>query len=158
MSTISLVFATQQEPGLSGGAILFLIIVVGLLVVAARRSGSVTAADRSNLFLDQSPQESLDVVTGYLVQEGVAVAYRGETTATFTRPKKADTGLGCFLLLLGLIPGLLYFGLFKGTYTTTVTALRQSNGTQLILSGDDTATQRKLIQWSREHLGARRKD
>ena len=166
MSTFALLVWTQQESGSSVGGFVFLLIVVVVLVLIGwhfgtfsqftfpQFGGSVTTADRSNLFLDQSPQEIIDIVTGYLAQEGFAVRYRSENTATFTRPKKADTGLGCFLLLLGLIPGLLYFGLFRGTHTTTVTALHRGNGTQIILSGDDTATQRKLIKWLGEHLGA----
>ena len=173
MYTRALIAALQnnRSSGSGIGALFLIIIGIGLVAVARKLGSSPPATGRldlyleqspqvplatvrGNLYLDQSPQESIDAVTGYLTQKGYAIAFKGDTIATFTKPKKADTGLGCFLLLLGLIPGLLYFGLFKGTNTTTVAAMRDRDRTHLTITSDDVSTQRDLIRWLREHLQA----
>lgn len=142
----------SKSSGGGGGFLVFVVIVI-VLVVLARRSSSASNVNRNAWLLECSPAECIDDVTRYLVQRGFTIAYRGDTAATFTRPKNADTGLGCLLLLLGLIPGLLYFGLFKGTYTTTVTALRSdAETTQLVFSGDDGQTHRDLNGWVQENF------
>jgi hypothetical protein len=152
---VGLVTVLQKSSSSSGsGSALPVILAIALVVFALyRRSVDTSRPGQGPLFLNCSPIECIDAVTGFLVQRGFAIAYRSDTAATFTRPKKADTELGCILLLLGLIPGLLYFGLFKGTLTTTVTALRSdTRTTQLVFSGDDLRTQAELTRWTRENL------
>ncbi len=68
-----------------------------------------------------------------------------------SRPKP-NTDIGILLLLLGLIPGLLYFGLFRRTLTSTVLASPIKDGTHLIFSGDDAKAQRELFDWACENL------
>jgi hypothetical protein len=67
LSTIALVIAAQQKTDSSSasGGVVLLIIVVVILVVAARYYGSkpLSAADRSNLFVEQPPQESLQAIS-----------------------------------------------------------------------------------------------
>lgn len=127
--------------------LIIMVLAVGFLVGVAvyMRTGSRTHQD--SLFVSISPQESIERISAEMVQGGYAVAHRGEMTATFTRPKKPKTDTGCLLLLLGIIPGLLYFGLFKGTYTTSVVAVRESSGTRLVISGDDYHARQRLSRW-----------
>ena len=85
--------------------------------------------------------------------KGFAVSHRDDTSATFTRAMRANMDIGCLLLLLGIVPGLLYFGLFKGTGTTTVLATTGPAGTQLMISGDDRKARTNLHWWVRTVMG-----
>lgn len=155
MYSAGLAMITLQASKSSGsplGGLLVVLLIVGVVVVLARLKGPVENV-RAGLMLAHPPTECIRTVTGYMVQRGFAITYRDDTTATFTRPKKPNTDLGCFLLLLGLVPGLLYFGLYKGTLTTTVTVLRSgARRTHLMISGDDERTQADIIRWVRENL------
>jgi hypothetical protein len=120
LATITL--QASESSGSPLGGLIVLLLIVGVVVVLGLRARSAENV-RAGLLLAHPPAECIDAVMGYMVQRGFAVTYRGDTTATFTRPKKPNMDIGCLLLLLGLVPGLLYFGLYKGTLTTTVTAL-----------------------------------
>lgn len=97
-----------------------------------------------------SPAEAVDAATAYMVQNGYAISHKGDTSATFTRPKKPNNDIGCLLLLLGVLPGLLYFGLSQGVYTTTIVATREPGETRLVLSGDDAKAHRDLSRWTQD--------
>jgi hypothetical protein len=125
---------------------LFLIGIIVVLVITSRRRAE---QEQRSLEVGVSPEEAIDVVTTHMVRNGFAIAYRGDTSVTFTRPKRANADIGCLLLLLGIIPGLLYFGLFKGTQTTTVIATHNQGRTELALSGDDRDARRDLAVWIR---------
>jgi hypothetical protein len=99
-----------------------------------------------------APKECLEAITAHMTHAGYAVSYLGESAATFTRPKRANTDVGCLLLLLGLVPGLLYFGLFRGTQTVSVTAFGGEAGATLNVSGDDLAGVRELRGWMEANL------
>jgi hypothetical protein len=51
---------------------------------------------------------------------------------------------------MGIIPGLLYYGLFKGTATTTIVATSGPAGTQLAISGDDSTAHLTLYRWAQQ--------
>jgi hypothetical protein len=143
MYSVGLAIITLQSSKSSGGPVLggllVLLLIVGVVVILGLRARSAENV-RAGLLLAHPPAEGIDAVTGYMVQRGFAITYRGDTTATFTRPKKPNMDIGCLLLLLGLVPGLLYFGLFKGTLTTT---LRRC-----------ATAPRVRISWSREMTSA----
>ena len=143
---------TSKSSGAPLGGLSVLLLIVGVVVILGLRHRRQHRAedDRPGLVLAHPPTECIEAVTGYMVRRGFAITYHGDTTATFTRPKKPNTNLGCLLLGLGVIPGLLYyFGPFKGTLTTTVTAQRAEAGTHLMVSGDDEPTQDDVIRWAR---------
>ena len=102
------------------------------------------------IVLGVPPSKAVDGVAGYMVSNGFTIAQIGETTATFVRPKKPNTDVGVLLLLLGIIPGLLYFGLFRGTQTTSIHAAAATTGTTLTLSGDDVNGRDMLERWARQ--------
>lgn len=130
--------------------VLFVGLLVGLAVYARSGRGPNTA--RQPRYFAESPRECVEEATAYMVGNGFAVAQQSSATVTFTRPKKPSTDIGCLLLLLGIIPGLLYFGLFKGTYTTTLVARRGNVGTEMVVSGDDARGHRQLTEWARNAL------
>jgi hypothetical protein len=61
--------------------------------------------------------------------------------------------VGLLLLLLGIIPGLLYFGLYKGVYTISLAATPEKGGTRLVVSGDDRTGRQVLAQWLGQSAG-----
>lgn len=128
-------------------------ILAGVAMLVVRNNRAYYRDDPSQgVLVNQGPAECVEMATFHMVRAGYSVAYAGETTATYTRPKKPNTDIGILLLLLGLIPGLLYFGLFRGTLTTTLVASRIKDGTHLIFSGDDAEAQRELFMWACEKL------
>ena len=128
---------------------LFILALVILIAYWIRRGSAGAGA----IAVDDSPSEAVDAVVSYMVQQGFALSHRDDTSATFTRAKRANTDIGCLLLLLGIVPGLLYFGLFKGTGTTTVLATTGPAGTQLMISGDDRKARTNLHWWVRTVMG-----
>ncbi len=131
-------------------AIAMVTLVVGVAVLVVRNNRAYRREQpRTDFVVVRPPAECIEGATAYMARMGYAVAHVGGKTATFVRPKKPDTGVGVVLLLLGLIPGLLYFGLFGGTYTTTLVAVPEGRGARLLLSGDDPDGRKDLYGWAR---------
>jgi hypothetical protein len=127
--------------------VLVVIVVVLVVVLASRnRQQPPGAAD-----VGLSPDKAVEQATSYMVMRGYTVAYKGETSATFAREQKPSNDIGCLLLLLGIVPGLLYYGLFRRTLSTSVVAVSGPAGTQLTFSGDDAAARYDLAEWSKDH-------
>ena len=129
-------------------------VLVGVVALVVRNNRAYSHYDPARgLLLSSSPKECIRRATAHMAEQGYSVAHAGDTTATYTRPKKPDTATGIFLLLFGLIPGLLYFGLFRGTATSTLVAVPDDDDeTRLIFSGDDVTAQRELFRWAHENL------
>ena len=125
--------------------LLFFILALVILIAYWIRVGRVDTA----IAVDASPSEAVDAAVSYMVQRGFAISHRDDTSATFTRAMEPHMGIGCLLLLLGIVPGLLYLGLFKGTGATTVLATTGPAGTQLMISGDDQEAETDLRRWAR---------
>jgi hypothetical protein len=132
----------------------WLVVVVVLVVVVGVALSRRSKQEAGPVAVDASPQEAVDAATSYMVGRGFALSHKSENSATFTRPKKPNNDIGCLLLLIGIIPGLLYFGLFKGTATTTVLATNGPAGTQLMISGDDANAGYTLRDWAKDTLAA----
>lgn len=127
------------------GVIILVALVAGIAIYFRQKE-----ANAQGLYLSDSPRGNLDFIVGEMVRNGFAIAYRDSTTATFTRPKKPNADLAIVLLILGIIPGLLYLGLYRGTETTTVTAVDHNGGTQILLSGDDHRAQGRVARLVRD--------
>ncbi len=138
-------YATGME---NVGGLIVMIAAVGILVGVAVYMRSGSRARQTSLLVPHSPKEAVERAVVDMVQGGFTVAHKGETSATFTRPKKPKTDTGCLFLLLGIIPGLLYFGLFRGTYSTSVVAWDDEHGSRLELSGDDERAYGRLADWA----------
>jgi hypothetical protein len=132
---------------LSGLIVTIAVAAILVWVAVYMRTGS--RARQTSLLVPHPPKEAVERAVVDMVQGGFTVAHKGETSATFTRPKKPKTDTGCLLLLLGIIPGLLYFGLFRGTYSTSVVAWDDEHGSRLELSGDDERAYGRLADWAR---------
>ncbi len=128
-------------------------VFAGITMLVLRSNQAYYSGDpRQGVLVSYSPSECIEMATAHRAQAGYSIAHLGQRSATYTRPKKPNTDIGILLLLLGLIPGLLYFGLFRGTLTSTVLASPIKDGTHLIFSGDDAKAQRELFDWACENL------
>ena len=139
---------------MDSGSVVMVVLVVGLVVFAVVNRSRHANSNTGALAVDASPQDAINGATTYMVSRGFALSHKSDNSATFTRPKKPNNDIGCLLLLLGIIPGLLYFGLFKGTATTTVLATNGPAGTQLVISGDDANAGYTLRDWAKDTLAA----
>lgn len=96
------------------------------------------------------PEEALEGVMTCFVGGGVyAVHSRTERSVTFSREKSPDFLIGCALLLLGIVPGLIYFGLAGGTVRLTVIAEPVSEGTRLTFGASRWLDRRWIAEWLR---------
>jgi hypothetical protein len=136
----------------SGSVVIVVVLVVGLFVFALVNRSRHANSNTGALAVGGTPEDAINEATTYMVSRGFALSHKSDNSATFTRPKKPNNDIGCLLLLLGIIPGLLYIGLFKGTATTTVLATNGPAGTQLVISGDDANAGYTLRDWAKEAL------
>jgi len=136
--------------GDGGNLLLFIIVIVLIVAVLVSRPRS---KDTGAIAVETSPAEAVNEAVSYMVTQGFVLSHKSETSATFSRPQTPRADIGCLLLLLGIIPGLLYFGLFRGTRHTSVIATSGPAGTQLVISGDDPTARVSLHRWAREALG-----
>lgn len=139
--------------GVSGS--LAVVVLIAYLTAAGGlpwKSGPKTTPRASGIAVGLHPGAAVDRVTARMAEHGFVVLHKGKDSATFSRPKRANTGVGCLLLLLGLVPGLLYFGLFRGTRTVSVVAVREGSGARLVTSGDDAAARRDLERWASKNM------
>lgn len=77
-----------------------------------------------------APKEVLSSAATYFIAKGGwEIAYQTDDTLVLRNRSGASVPMGCLLLLLGIIPGLLYFLLAKGTESTlTIQASPQDSG------------------------------
>lgn len=97
-----------------------------------------------------SPQDAIQRTVAHMVGRGYPLVSRQENSATFSHHEGPDVWAGCFLLLLFLLPGILYFILAGGERHTTLVATAEDNGVRLYAGGDRGASQDELRAWVME--------
>jgi hypothetical protein len=105
---------------MSGALVIALILAcVGALALASRsrREGS------GEIAASESPDAATERAVSYMVSLGFVLSQKTDTSATFSRRKRPNTDVGILLLLLGIVPGALYFLLAGGERRTTVEAV-----------------------------------
>ena len=96
---------------------------------------------------DTAPAQVLDLAASYMVSRGYAIESRQANSLTFSHREEPNFPLGCFLLLLGLVPGVLYFLLAGGDRRTTLLATEEGEGCRVYVSGDAGRGQQELRDW-----------
>jgi hypothetical protein len=99
------------------------------------------------------PAVVLNRVVEGMLKAGHSVENRTANCASFVREEGADSCLGCVLMLLFLLPGLLYLLLARTTKRASVVAYPHevdgAPGTRLVIGGDDQGTIDGLAMWVR---------
>ena len=121
------------------------------LASRSRREGSGQIAAR------ESPDAATEQAVSYMVSLGFVLSQKTDTSATFSRRKRPNTDVGILLLLLGIVPGALYFLLAGGERRTTMLAVPAGVGrgaALLTVSGDDPDARKLLYAWAEGELSA----
>jgi hypothetical protein len=151
------------------GAGLYFAIRTGLLGEfweALQQSGAAAAARNAERRADRRrerevgievappPETLLNYVVEDMTRRGYALQYRTQETVSFSRDRGANSCLGCLLLLLFILPGILYLLLYNTTKRVSVTAYPlETGGSRLIIGGDDRDTVAELTRWARRMRG-----
>lgn len=110
--------------------------------------------ERGVLVTDTAPAQVLDLAASHMVGRGYAIESRQPNSLTFSHREEPNVPLGCFLLLLGLVPGVLYFLLAGGDRRTTLLATEEGEGCRVYVSGDAGRGQQELREWVTSFSGS----
>lgn len=136
-----------------------LVVLVAIIVLMAvvARLGHAPSSSREGVpshVLEIRPDAALGRITSHLLQapKNFTLVYKDATIATFTRRKGPNTDIAIVLLILGIVPGLLYIGLYRGTQMTNVMAEPAEDGCVVYLSGDDKKARHDIARWIKREL------
>jgi hypothetical protein len=96
---------------------------------------------------DTKPHQLLEQAALYMADRGFIIEQRLGNIINFAFHKGPEMFLGCFLLLLGLVPGLLYFLLAGGDRRATLLVSEGGEGSRVYVSGDKGAPLDELRNW-----------
>jgi len=96
------------------------------------------------------PSEAIDSAAGRLLREQFSLESRTENSATFFRDQGPNVALGCFLMLLFILPGLIYLLLGSGAERVTVMLVPEQGGSRVILGGNSWQGRAILRQWAED--------
>jgi hypothetical protein len=96
---------------------------------------------------DTKPAQLLDQASTYMASRGFIIEQRLGNTMNFSFHEGPNAFLGCFLLLLGLVPGILYFVLAEGDLRVTLLVNEEGEGARVYVSGDGGAPLAELRSW-----------
>ncbi len=90
---------------------------------------------RVQIFASCAPEECIEALATRAISKGYGNAGITRTSATFTKETGPNGCTGCLLLLLGIIPGVVYFALARGQRSLSVSASVQDEKTRLVFTG-----------------------
>jgi hypothetical protein len=96
---------------------------------------------------DMKPDQLLEQAATYMASRGFAIESRLANSINFSFHEGPEVFLGCFLLLLGLVPGILYLALAGGDRRVTLLVNEDGEGTRVFVSGDIGAPLNELREW-----------
>ncbi len=89
----------------------------------------------------------LEQTATHMASRGFAIESRLGNTMNFSFQEGPNAFLGCVLLLLGIVPGILYFLLAGGARRTTLLVNEEGEGCRVYVSGDRGAPLDELRNW-----------
>jgi hypothetical protein len=133
------------------GAVLVLVAILSVAVAAALRRWNILPSQEHRLIVEEPVDEVVFRATARLLltyKNAIAIVHRSTDSLTVTRYQRAHADTGC---LLGLFRHL-YLDAANKDLTTSLVATETEHGTQLVVSGTDSATRRALERWCRQNL------
>ena len=91
----------------------------------------------------------LEQAIEFMTRAGYGIESRTENTVTFDRHEGADSCLGCLLMLLFILPGLLYLLLAQRTVRVTFAAYPIEGGSRVVIGGDHNPARMEAVGWAR---------
>jgi hypothetical protein len=96
---------------------------------------------------DMTPTQVLEQAATHMASRGFAIESRIGKAINFAFREGPNAFLGLVLLLLGILPGILYFLLAGGDRRTTLLANEEGEGCRVYVSGDSGAPLDELRTW-----------
>ncbi len=94
-----------------------------------------------------APAKAIEGAMMRMTSQGYSVETTYEGSITFARTEGPSIIVGLILLILGIVPGLIYFLIPRSPKHTTLIAEEVPGGSKLTLGGDDFHGQRTLREW-----------
>jgi hypothetical protein len=94
-----------------------------------------------------TPDRVLGQAATYMASRGFAIESRQGNAMNFSHHEEPSVVLGCGLLLVGIVPGVLYFLLAGGDRRTTLLANEEGEGSRVFVSGDGGIPLEELRIW-----------
>ena len=94
-----------------------------------------------------SAQEALNSASSYMTRKGFTIESRSDASVTFSNRKKPSDGIGCLLLLLGIVPGVLYFALAGRQVRSTLAVIPEGAHCRAQIGGESDPGYRHLRKW-----------
>ena len=99
------------------------------------------------LITDMTPAQVLEQAATHMAGRGFAIESRLANAVNFSYRQEPNLILGLVLLLLGILPGLLYFLLAGGDRRATLLVNEEGNGCRVYVDGDASALRDELRTW-----------
>ena len=96
---------------------------------------------------DMTPAQVLEQAATHMASRSFAIESRIGNTMNFSFHEGPSVFLGFVLLLLGIVPGILYFLLAGGDRRTTMLVNKEGEGSRVYVSGDRGAPLDELRNW-----------
>jgi len=96
---------------------------------------------------DMTPAQVLEQAATHMASRGFAIESRLGNTMNFSFREEPNVFLGLVLLLLGILPGILYFLLAGRDRRTTLLVNEEGEGCRVYVSGDSGAPLDELRAW-----------
>ena len=96
---------------------------------------------------DMTPVQVLEQAATHMASRGFAIESRLGNTMNFAFHEGPNVFAGLVLLILGIVPGILYFLLAGGDRRTTLLVNEEGEGCRIYVSGDRGAPLDELRNW-----------
>ena len=96
---------------------------------------------------DMTPVQVLEQAATHMAGRGFAIESWLGNAINFSFHEEPNVALGCGLLLIGIVPGILYFLLAGGDRRTTLLVNGEGEGCRVYVSGDGGAALDELRNW-----------
>lgn len=138
----------EAPPGFTGVVGFgFLIVLLAPVVRRVTRVNPVQRPDPDAGTFDAAPDEILSGLVAHMTSRRYSLDGGFGSTVTFSHRIGPNLVIGILLLLLGIIPGVLYFLLAGSTMHCGATANRTDKGTRVTVNGPDIEGMREMTRY-----------
>ncbi len=138
----------NAPPGFAGVfALGFVVVLLASVIRRVPRGTPVQRPDPNAGIFAATPDEILSGLMAHMTSRGYSLDSGFGTTVKFSHRIPPNPLVGLFLLLLGIIPGVLYFLLAGSTMHCGATAFRTDKGTRITVNGPDIEGMREITRY-----------
>lgn len=140
--------AANAPPGLTGVlGFGFFVVLLAPVVRRIMRGNPVQRPDPNAGTFEATPDEILSELMAHMSSHRYSLDGGFGSTVTFSHRIGPNPLIGIFLLLLGIIPGVLYFMLAGSSMHCGATAFKTDVGTRVTINGSDIEGMREITRY-----------